>query len=159
MGSGVGEELFRGLAPWAGSVDLHLMVDRVPEFVRRFRSGRVTVHLRDPGDLALAADTAELGEERWISVEPQRWSADLLRVAIADVRPSGVLMLTVAPATAAQVIDLARVDTPAWDLARSLLPLGADGGVTADAVAPLAAAGAGYFVCGRSLFSRRGTTS
>ncbi|MEA4943831.1 MAG: hypothetical protein VB080_05250 [Propionicimonas sp.] len=132
------------------AVELHLMVgpDQPLDYPR---FGRVVAHLRDPRDPGLA-ERLPLAGERWISLEPQLWQPEDVRTVVETVRPDGILIMLTPPADAPTAANLDRLLLPSAVEARSLRPIGVDGGARPEHFAHLAELGVSSVVVGRALF-------
>ncbi|MGC3952818.1 MAG: hypothetical protein QM804_00935 [Propionicimonas sp.] len=151
-GSGVSDEVIRRIpAELQEAVELHLMVGPDAPVAHFGRFGRIIAHLREPGDFELAR-RIPAGVERWISIEPPRWEPPDVRQAVATVQPTGILIMLTPPAAAPARADLNRLLLPSAIEARSLLPIGVDGGARPEHFAPLASLGVTSVVVGRALF-------
>lgn len=133
------------------AVELHLMVGPDAPLEPYLHFGRIIVHLSHPRDLALV-ERIPPEVERWISIEPQRWEPHDVRHAVEALRPSGIVVMLTPPADAPAAADLNRLLLPSAREARSLLPIGVDGGARSEHFAPLASLGVTSVVVGRALF-------
>lgn len=148
---GVVDEVIRRIPePLWDAVEVHLMVgpDRPLDYPR---FGRVIAHLRDPQAPRLAERLPPAGEQ-WISIEPQFWQPQDVLAVVETLRPSGILIMLTPPAAAPAGADLDRLLLPSAVEARSLLPIGVDGGARPEHFARLAELGVSSVVVGRALF-------
>jgi pentose-5-phosphate-3-epimerase len=154
---GASGDLVRELATlWPARLDVHVMADDALDVITELELGkpiaRITVHARqDRPDDGLRAAVGEAAEQFWLSLDVAEWSADSVAALLAREQPHGVLQMLVPAGVPGHSADLSKVGQPAWDVARLYGPLGVDGGVTAEEIDQLVAAGVSYFVLGRSL--------
>jgi ribulose-phosphate 3-epimerase len=143
------------------AVDVHLMVEDPVAWCDELPPvGRVTVQLHDGVDTrAAAASVRRLGAELFWAVDASLASGPSLErmlVALAGEptsEPHGVLVMLTTPGRSGASLDPERF-ADVRIARRVTTRVGVDGGVGEQHLDALAAAGASYVVCGRSLFPR-----
>jgi pentose-5-phosphate-3-epimerase len=139
-------------------LDVHLMVDDLAEALERLAEAvargtppaRITLQVEAGTDLQVAADRARaLSRQVWAATHAAPPDAAALRAAGVD----GVLVMLTPPGQPGHRADLGRLGLVTALTGRGMAT-GVDGGVDADNLARVAAAGAGYAVAGRALVGR-----
>lgn len=142
------------LVEWAelrDALDVHLMVDDPVAAITGLPlvPRRITVQIADGEDIVAIADAVRArGADLWLAFE--RPGPEELQTA-HHVGAQGVLVMLTPPGRPGCEADLHRL--PPRAVTRHLpLPLGVDGGVTAENLAAIAAAGVDCAVVGRALW-------
>jgi ribulose-phosphate 3-epimerase len=152
---GVSLDLITRLAEeGTGRFDVHLLTEVTEgamgalEVVCRPGIARVTFPYEGTDDVeAVAAPVRAVGARPWLAVAPGT-RIDECRDVLAHV--DGVLVMLIEPGTR-QLADLAQLTKV--DMAHPVRTAGVDGGVNEENVDRILAAGTGYVVVGRRLFT------
>lgn len=157
--NGVSAELLERLAGHFGDrLDVHVMVRQVGEVALRLpsaRFARLTVHVnaQDESAAKLSLRPARAAEY-WIGLDPAGWvgpaALQHLDAVVRAQRPDGILVMLTPPGVPGRAADLDLLGSAVWALA-GCRPRGTDGGVTAENLERIVAAGASYVVAGRAL--------
>lgn len=154
-----GQPVMRSLrAAWEGDLDVHLMIVDPARYASQFADAGATSIAFHPevedDPLALMRALRSAGVRVGVGVRPEH-PLD----SVANLLPEAdvLLLMTVNPGFAGQAFltDVLPKITEAYDrrVADGLtFRIQVDGGVTADTIAPAAAAGADWFVAGTSVF-------
>ena len=150
---GVSLDLITRLAEeGTGPIDVHLLTEGAMgalEVVCRPGIARVTFPYEGTDDVeAVAARVRAVGARPWLAVAPDT-RIDEYRDALAHV--DGLLVMLIEPGTRQKTADLAQLTKV--ETVHTLRTAGVDGGVDEENVERILAAGTGYVVVGRRLFT------
>jgi pentose-5-phosphate-3-epimerase len=154
---GASQELVTQLAcTWPASLDIHIMADDPADILdglqRDFPVARTTVHVRPGRQLQGLSEAARgVSEQFWVSIDAPEWSVGSMAALFEAVRPDGILHMLVPAGVSGHQAELSKTRTAAWVASATRGPIGADGGVTLEAIEYLVLAGVSYVVMGRAL--------